>query len=57
MLMQFRSVYFAPSFGEVTPTSAEENCAAEYYAIAGGTVSTFVATDYHVSESEGPTRR
>jgi hypothetical protein len=34
MLMPFKSVCLALSFGEVTPKPAEESCAAENYAIA-----------------------
>jgi len=41
-----------PSFGEVTPTPAEESCAAEYYATAGSTVPPFVATDLQVHKSD-----
>jgi hypothetical protein len=54
MLMQFKSVCLALSFGEVTPTRAEESCAAEYYATAGGTVP---ATDFHVHKSDDLARR
>ena len=34
VLVQFKSVCLALSFGEVTPTPAEESSAAENYAIA-----------------------
>jgi hypothetical protein len=55
--MQFKSVCLALSFSEVIPTPAEESCAAEYYAIAGGTVSTLVATDLQVHISHDLARR
>jgi hypothetical protein len=47
--MQYKSVCFALSFGDVTPTPVEESCAAEDYAVAfcareRGHLSVFMAT-------------